>query len=364
MPSTIAHSLYKPIRDDSRSLYGPPIFSSCFVSSFLCSPSLCVLFCCLFVSSFSCCCCRRRMTILVGDGALFPCCGSGTAALGDSTDSTHDEYTHHRHTHPYTPMSASMLSSASRARSGVSSLIRAGAVARNAAASRYLATMSIHEPDSKLPYEKIAAKLEVVKKYKTGPLTLAEKIIYGHLDNPEDAKEIQRGSSYLKLRPDRVAMQDATAQMAVLQFVSSGLPKTAVPTTIHCDHLIEAQIEGKKDLDRAKDKNKEVSTHTTSTRGDTKRQTRTCKTLHTDNASLRGWVVCVDQRPNRNLRWSAKRIVTPGSRFRTSFFVGIVFRFTISWPPPLPSSAWASGSQVRVSFTRLSWRTMHSQVVS
>lgn len=119
--------------------------------------------------------------------------------------------------------------------------------------------MSIHEPDSKLPYEKIADRLKVVKKYKSGPLTLAEKIIYGHLDNPEDAKDIKRGASYLKLRPDRVAMQDATAQMAVLQFVSSGLPKTAVPTTIHCDHLIEAKVEGKKDLDVAKDKNREVN---------------------------------------------------------------------------------------------------------
>jgi len=58
---------------------------------------------------------------------------------------------------------------------------------------------------------------------------------------------------------DRVAMQDATAQMAMLQFISSGLPKVAVPSTIHCDHLIQAQIEGVKDLARAKDINKEVS---------------------------------------------------------------------------------------------------------
>ena len=61
-----------------------------------------------------------------------------------------------------------------------------------------------------------------------------------------------------RLRPDRVAMQDATAQMAMLQFISSGLPKVAVPSTIHCDHLIQAQIEGVKDLERAKDINKEV----------------------------------------------------------------------------------------------------------
>ena len=64
------------------------------------------------------------------------------------------------------------------------------------------------------------------------------QVVYGHLDDPEH-QDIQRGVSYLRLRPDRVAMQDATAQMAVLQFISSGLPKTAVPSTIHCDHLIE-----------------------------------------------------------------------------------------------------------------------------
>jgi aconitate hydratase len=78
------------------------------------------------------------------------------------------------------------------------------------------------------------------------------------LDNPNDAKGLVRGKSYLKLRPDRVAMQDATAQMAVLQFISSGLPKTAVPTTIHCDHLIEAQLDGPRDLATAKSKNAEV----------------------------------------------------------------------------------------------------------
>merc|ERR1712158_146492 len=89
------------------------------------------------------------------------------------------------------------------------------------------------------------------------PLTLSEKILYSHLDEPE-SQDIVRGESYLRLRPDRVAMQDATAQMAMLQFISSGLPKVAVPSTIHCDHLIQAQIEGNKDLARAKDINKEV----------------------------------------------------------------------------------------------------------
>lgn len=83
------------------------------------------------------------------------------------------------------------------------------------------------------------------------PLTLSEKIVYGHLDDPHN-QDIDRGRTYLRLHPDRVAMQDATAQMAMLQFISSGLPKVAVPSTIHCDHLIEAQIGGEKDLARAK----------------------------------------------------------------------------------------------------------------
>jgi aconitate hydratase len=89
------------------------------------------------------------------------------------------------------------------------------------------------------------------------PLTLSEKVVYGHLDDAEN-QDIVRGKSYLKLRPDRVACQDATAQMALLQFMSAGLPSVAVPTTVHCDHLIEAQIGGAKDLARAIDINKEV----------------------------------------------------------------------------------------------------------
>lgn len=70
---------------------------------------------------------------------------------------------------------------------------------------------------------------------------MSEKVLYSHLDEP-GTQEIERGTSYLRLRPDRVAMQDATAQMAMLQFISSGLPTVAVPSTIHCDHLIEAQV--------------------------------------------------------------------------------------------------------------------------
>jgi len=81
--------------------------------------------------------------------------------------------------------------------------------------------------------------------------------VYSHLDDPH-GQDIERGVSYLKLRPDRVACQDATAQMALLQFMSAGISEVAVPTTVHCDHLIEAQVGGEKDLARAKDINKEV----------------------------------------------------------------------------------------------------------
>jgi aconitate hydratase len=117
--------------------------------------------------------------------------------------------------------------------------------------------MSKFEPDRYLPYEQLSDNLEVVKKRLGRPLTLSEKILYSHLDDPK-GQAIERGKSYLMLRPDRVAMQDATAQMAMLQFISSGLPKVAVPSTIHCDHLIEAHVGGANDLAKAKDINREV----------------------------------------------------------------------------------------------------------
>jgi len=120
------------------------------------------------------------------------------------------------------------------------------------------AKLSRLEQDKKIDYDKIQSNLENWRKGTdhTKPLTLAEKILYAHLDDTK--QKVQRGVTYLKLRPDRVGMQDATAQMAVLQFISSGLPKTAVPTTIHCDHLIEAYQGGEKDLETAKVTNKEV----------------------------------------------------------------------------------------------------------
>lgn len=117
--------------------------------------------------------------------------------------------------------------------------------------------MSRYEPNKFINYEKQASVLEVVKKRLNQPLTLSEKILYSHADDPA-TQQFERGKSYLRLRPDRVAMQDATAQMAVLQFIASGLPNVLCPTTIHCDHLIEAQLGGDEDLKRAKDINKEV----------------------------------------------------------------------------------------------------------
>jgi len=121
--------------------------------------------------------------------------------------------------------------------------------------------MSLKEPHNQLnTYETMRKNLTIVRERlgeQGKSLTLAEKVIYGHLDNPKD-QEIARGDSYLLLRPDRVAMQDATAQMALLQFISSGLPEVAVPSTVHCDHLIQAEVGSAKDLAVAKDVNKEV----------------------------------------------------------------------------------------------------------
>merc|ERR1711977_340570 len=113
------------------------------------------------------------------------------------------------------------------------------------------------EDNNSINYKKMSENLSIVRSRLNTPLTYAEKILYSHLDDPH-GQDIQRGKSYLKLRPDRVACQDATAQMAILQFMSAGMDKVATPTTVHCDHLIEAQIGGEKDLERAQSINKEV----------------------------------------------------------------------------------------------------------
>jgi aconitate hydratase len=106
-------------------------------------------------------------------------------------------------------------------------------------------------------YSSYKEKLENVRKVVNRPLTYAEKILYTHLwDNP--TTELKKGKDYSELSPDRVAMQDATAQMALLQFMSAGRKTTAVPSTVHCDHLIQAQVGAKNDLLRATSENKEV----------------------------------------------------------------------------------------------------------
>ncbi|KAL2841799.1 aconitase family-domain-containing protein [Aspergillus pseudodeflectus] len=117
--------------------------------------------------------------------------------------------------------------------------------------------MTIHEKGNYINYKKMSQNLDIVRKRLSRPLTYAEKVLYSHLDDPQN-QDIERGKSYLKLRPDRVACQDATAQMAILQFMSAGMPSVATPTTVHCDHLIEAQVGGEKDLARANEINKEV----------------------------------------------------------------------------------------------------------
>ena len=106
-------------------------------------------------------------------------------------------------------------------------------------------------------YATLDERLEVGRRRMGGPLTLAEKILVNHLDDPEDAA-LERGVSYVDLRPDRVAMQDATAQMAWLQFMTAGLDEVQAPTTTHCDHLIQARDDGKRDLAAAVDGNREV----------------------------------------------------------------------------------------------------------
>ena len=149
-------------------------------------------------------------------------------------------------------------------------LARAGALApkfRLMTGSRAFATtvdpldqkveMTNHEHGHYINYKKMSENLAIVRSRLQRPLTFSEKVLYSHLDDPH-GQDIERGVSYLKLRPDRVACQDATAQMAILQFMSANMERVQTPTTVHCDHLIEAQVGGEKDLARANDINKEV----------------------------------------------------------------------------------------------------------
>ncbi len=106
-------------------------------------------------------------------------------------------------------------------------------------------------------YARTPGRVKAMRKVVGRPLTLTEKILYAHLWRPTK-EAYRRGESYAEFGPDRVAMQDATAQMALLQFMSAGIPKVAVPSTVHCDHLIQAQVGAREDLAQAFADNKEV----------------------------------------------------------------------------------------------------------
>jgi len=107
-------------------------------------------------------------------------------------------------------------------------------------------------------YESYSKKIEATRKIVDHPLTLIEKILYAHLWQGNPTQAFERGKSYVDFAPDRVAMQDATAQMALLQFMQSGRSRVSVPSTVHCDHLIQAEVGAGPDLLRAKNQNKEV----------------------------------------------------------------------------------------------------------
>jgi len=106
-------------------------------------------------------------------------------------------------------------------------------------------------------YSRTPGRVRVSRRLLGRPMTMAEKVLYAHFHRPP--KEVaERGKTYAEFSPDRVAMQDATAQMALLQFMSAGIPKVAVPSTVHCDHLILAQFGAAKDLAQAGTDNREV----------------------------------------------------------------------------------------------------------
>ncbi|MDB5025670.1 MAG: aconitase [Mucilaginibacter sp.] len=107
-------------------------------------------------------------------------------------------------------------------------------------------------------YDRYGTRVAAARKATGKHLTLTEKILYAHLSEGDARQAFGRGVDYVDFAPDRVAMQDATAQMALLQFMQAGRPQVAVPSTVHCDHLIQAKIGANEDLSTAKDINKEV----------------------------------------------------------------------------------------------------------
>ena len=107
-------------------------------------------------------------------------------------------------------------------------------------------------------YQQIKNKVDKARKINQNPLTLSEKILYSHLWNSELNSPFKRGEDYVDFAPDRIACQDATAQMALLQFMQAGKNRVAVPTTVHCDHLIQASLGATKDLQSALNNSNEV----------------------------------------------------------------------------------------------------------
>jgi aconitate hydratase len=107
-------------------------------------------------------------------------------------------------------------------------------------------------------YARIPERVEAARAVTGKPLTLSEKILYSHLWEGTPTTGFRRGVDYVDFAPDRVAMQDATAQMALLQFMQAGRAQAAVPSTVHCDHLIQAKVGADKDLQDAVNKNNEV----------------------------------------------------------------------------------------------------------
>ena len=109
-------------------------------------------------------------------------------------------------------------------------------------------------------YAKFPERVDAARKVVGKPLTLAEKILYAHLWDGNATVAHERGKSYVDFAPDRVAMQDATAQMALLQFMQAGKKQVAVPSTVHADHLIQAKVGASKDLQESLNQNNEVFT--------------------------------------------------------------------------------------------------------
>jgi len=141
-------------------------------------------------------------------------------------------------------------------------------------------------------YATMEANLRIVRKRLSRPLSLAEKILFGHLHDAQ-GQELNPGKAILALHPDRVAMQDATAQMALLQFMSAGKATTAIPTSVHCDHLIRAQVGAAADMKTAWVENREVYEFL-------------------ESASSRYGIGFWKPGPESSIRWCSRTTLSPG----------------------------------------------------